>query len=286
MTNLPNNSDFKQWLTSLKTRIRQSQIKAAIKVNEELLRLYWDLGRDIVVRQMDAEWGSGFFDRLSQELRAEFPEMKGFSWRNLYNMKQFYQFYTQDDTIRHQLGGELENKFLQQVVAKTESPILHQLGAKLQIADKENDIIRQQVVDEFKVPLIFQIPWGHHIQIFTTCKSPKEALFYIKKTVENGWSRAVLMNFLDADLYHKQGKALNNFDRLLPEVQSDLAKEVLKDPYNFDFLTLTENYKERELETALSENITKMLLELGKGFAFVGRQVPIKAGSKRLCCLQ
>jgi len=137
-------------------------------------------------------------------------------------------------------------------------------------------------VDEFKTPLVFQVPWGHHREIITKCKSGKEALFYIQKTVENGWSRAVLMNFLDADLYHKQGKALNNFERLLPEVQSDLAKEVLKDPYNFDFLTLTENYKERELETALSENITKMLLELGKGFAFVGRQVPIKAGSKEL----
>ena len=270
MTNLPNTPDFKQWLVSLKTRIRQSQIKAAIKVNEELLRLYWDLGHDIVVRQMDAEWGSGFFNRLSQELRAEFPEMKGFSERNLYSMKQFYQFYTQDNTI------------FQQVVGKTESPILHQLGAKLQITDNKKDIILQQVAEEFEIPLIFQIPWRHHVEIFTKCKSVKEALFYIRKIVENGWSRAVLMNFLDTDLYKRQGKALNNFDYLLPEVQSDLAKEVLKDPYNFDFLTLTENYKERELETALSANITKMLLELGKGFAFVGRQVPIRAGSKEL----
>ena len=270
MTNLPNTPDFKQWLVSLKTRIRQSQIKAAIKVNEELLRLYWDLGHDIVMRQMDAEWGSGFFNRLSQELRAEFPEMKGFSERNLYSMKQFYQFYTQDNTI------------FQQVVGKTETPILHQLGAKLQITDNKKDIILQQVAEEFEIPLIFQIPWRHHVEIFTKCKSVKEALFYIRKIVENGWSRAVLMNFLDTDLYKRQGKALNNFDYLLPEVQSDLAKEVLKDPYNFDFLTLTENYKERELETALSANITKMLLELGKGFAFVGRQVPIRAGSKEL----
>jgi len=258
MTNLPTTPDFKQWLVSLKTRIRQSQIKAAIKVNEELLRLYWDLGHDIVVRQMDAEWGSGFFERLSQELRAEFPEMKGFSGTNLKYCKHFYQFYTQDDTI------------------------LQQLVAKLQMVDDKQNIIRQQLVDEFKTSLVFQIPWGHHVQIFTKCKSVKEALFYIRKTVENGWSRAVLMNFLDADLYRKQGKALNNFDRLLPEVQSDLAKEVLKDPYNFDFLTLTENYKEHELEKALSVNITKMLLELGKGFAFVGRQVPIKAGNKEL----
>ena len=270
MTNLSNTPDFKQWLVSLKARIRQSQIKAAIKVNEELLRLYWDLGHDIVVRQMDAQWGSGFFERLSQELRAEFPDMKGFSERNLYSMKQFYQFYTQANTI------------FQQVVGKTENPILHQLGAKLQVTDNKNNRIRPQVVDEFETPLVFQIPWRHHVEIITKCKSVKEALFYIRKTVENGWSRAVLMNFLDAGLYQKQGKALNNFDRLLPEIQSDLAKEVLKDPYNFDFLTLTENYKERELEAALSANITKMLLELGKGFAFVGRQVPIMAGSKEL----
>ena len=270
MTNLSNTTDFKQWLVSLKTRIRQSQIKAAIKVNEELLRLYWDLGHDIVVRQMDAEWGSAFFDKLSQELRAEFPEMKGFSMVNLTYCKRFYQFYTQDDTIFHQLGGELE------------SSNLHQVGEELQIVDNKTNIILQQVAEKFETPLIFQIPWFHHVHIFTKCKSVKEALFYIRKTVENGWSRAVLMNFLDTDLYQRQGKSLNNFDRLLPEVQSDLAKEVLKDPYNFDFLTITENYKERELETALSENITKMLLELGKGFAFVGRQVPIKAGSKEL----
>jgi len=270
MTNLTNIPDFKQWLVSLKTRIRQSQIKAAIKVNEELLRLYWDLGHDIVVRQMDAEWGSGFFEQLSKELRAEFPEMKGFSRSNLYNAKLFYQFYIQDDIIFQQVVGKIENPNFQQVVGK------------LQVVDNSKDIIHQQLVDEFKTPLIFQIPWGHHIQIFTKCKSVKEALFYVRKTVENGWSRAVLMNFLDADLYQKQGKALNNFDRLLPEVQSDLAKEVLKDPYNFDFLTLTENYRERELEAALSANITKMLLELGKGFAFVGRQVPIKAGNKDL----
>jgi len=264
--NLPNNTDFKQWLVSLKTRIRQSQIKAAIKVNEELLRLYWDLGHDIVVRQMDAEWGSGFFDQLSKELRAEFPEMKGFSVVNLTYCKRFYQFYTQDNTILYQVGEE----------------ILLSSGLKPQIADNNNDIILQQVADEFKTSLIFQIPWRHHVEIFTKCKSVKEAIFYVRKTVENGWSRAMLMNFLATDLFQKQGKALNNFDRLLPEMQSDLAKEILKDPYNFDFVTLTEKYRERELEAALSANITKMLLELGKGFAFVGRQVPIMAGNKEL----
>jgi predicted nuclease of restriction endonuclease-like (RecB) superfamily len=260
--------EFKQWLTDLKARIRQSQIKAMIKVNDEMLRLYWDLGRDIVNRQMDSVWGSGFFKSLSKELKTEFPDMEGFSERNLYRMKQFYLFYSQDDKILPQLGAELKNE------------ILPQLVAEIHVSKNKGNIISPQLEDEFKIHPIFQIPWRHHEEIFTKCKSVHEALFYVQKTIKNGWSRAVLMNFIEADLYSSQGKAINNFDRLLPDVQSDLAKETLKDPYNFDFLVLTENYKEKELEDALVENITKFLLELGQGFAYVGRQYPIKVGSK------
>ena len=260
--------DFKQWLADLKARIRQSQIKAMIKVNDEMLRLYWDLGRDIVVRQMDSIWGNGFFKQLSRELKTEFPDIKGFSERNLYNIKRFYLFYSQDDII------------LQQLVAKSEGENLHQLGAEIQISKNENNIIRPQLGDEFNVHPIFQIPWGHHVLIITKCKSIHEALFYVQKTIKNGWNRAMLLNFMDADLYQTQGKAINNFDRLLPDVQSDLAKETLKDPYNFDFLTLTENYKEKELEDTLVANITKFLLELGQGFAYVGKQYPIRVGSR------
>jgi len=260
--------NFKQWLVDLKVRIRQSQLKAAIRVNEEMLFLYWELGRDIVVRQMDALWGSRFFEQLSKELKAEFPDMKGFSWRNLYFMKQFYLFYSQDNTI------------LKQVVAKSHSLILHQLGAKLQLTENENDTYCSQNGDEFRTHPIFHIPWRHHVEIFTKCQSIQEAMFYVQKTIKNGWSRAVLMNFIEADLYNTQGKAITNFDCLLPEIQSDLAKETLKDPYNFDFLTLTENYKEKELEDALVENITKFLLELGQGFAYVGKQYPIQIGER------
>ena len=256
--------NFKEWLISLKTRIRQSQIKAAIRVNEEMLRLYWDLGHDIVARQMDSVWGSGFFEQLSKELRAEFPEMKGFSDRNLLYMKRFYLFYAQDASIRQQVADEIPQ----------------QLAAEIQQFDNKDNSILQQVVEELENHPIFQIPWFHHVQIITKCKSVKEALFYVRKTIENGWSRAVLMNFLETNLYQRQGKALNNFDHLLPDEQSDLAKEVLKDPYNFDFLSLTENYKEKELENALIENITKFLLELGQGFAYVGRQYPIQVGEK------
>ena len=263
-TDLIKNPDFKQWLVDLKTRIRQSQIKAMIKVNDEMLRLYWDLGHDIVIRQMDAVWGSGFFDKLSKELKREFPDMQGFSVTNLKYCKYFYQFYSQDKQIRQQSVDKLHS----------------QIAKNTQVIGSENDIIRQQPVDEFGGNPIFLIPWGHQICIIDKCKSVHEALFYVQKTIKNGWSRAVLMNFIEAGLYQSQGKAVNNFDRLLPDVQSDLAKETLKDPYNFDFLTLTENFKEKELEDALVANITKFLLELGHGFAYIGRQYPIKVGSK------
>ena len=256
--------DYKQWLTDLKSRIRQSQIKAAVKVNTELLHLYWDMGHDIVARQMESKWGSGFFEQLSKELRVEFPNMKGFSTQNLYRMKQFYLFYTQDDLIHHQLDDQ----------------IFSQLARRIQASDNKNNIIFSQLAEELETHPIFQIPWFHHVQIFTKCKSVKEALFYVQKTIQNGWSRAVLMNFMEADLYSAQGKAQNNFSKLLPESQSDLAQEILKDPYSFDFITLTDNYKEKELEDALTTNITKFLLELGQGFAYVGRQVPVKIGKK------
>ena len=269
-------NEYKQWLVDLKKRINQSQIKAAIKINTELLHLYWDLGHDIVVRQMEATWGKGFFKQLSKDLLLEFPDLKGFSTSNLYYMKQFYLFYTQEDTNFQQVAGKIPH----QLGAESESQIFQQLAGKLQTSDNKKNKILQQVVEELDDHPIFQIPWFHHVQIFTKCKSVHEALFYVQKTIDNGWSRAVLMNFLEADLYSAQGKSLNNFSRLLPEVQSDLAREIIKDPYNFDFLTLTKNYKEKELENALIDNISKFLLELGQGFAYIGKQIPVKVGKK------
>jgi predicted nuclease of restriction endonuclease-like (RecB) superfamily len=176
-------------------------------VNTELLRLYWDMGQDIVARQMATTWGSGFFEQLSKDLRSEFLDMQGFSVVNLTYCKRFYLFYARNNTIRHKVVGEFP----------------HQLGAELQTTDNEGNVILQQLVEELEDHSIFQIPWGHHIQIFTKCKSVKEALFYVQKTIENGWSRAVLMNFMEADLFSAQGKALTNFSRLLLEPQSDLA---------------------------------------------------------------
>ena len=178
------NKEYKQWLIDLKNRIRQSQIKAAVKVNTELLLLYWDLGKDIIARQMETVWGSGFFEQLSKDLRSEFPDMQGFSSTNLKYCKRFYLFYTKDPLICQQAVGELP----------------HQVSTELKVNKNRKNAIRHQLGDELENHPIFQIPWRHHIEIFTKCKSVKEALFYVQKTIENGWSRAVLMNFLEADL--------------------------------------------------------------------------------------
>ncbi len=190
--------DFKQWIGDLKIRIRRSQIRAMVKVNDEMLRLYWDLGRDIVARQLDAVWGGGFFENLSKELKAEFPDMQGFSVTNLKYCKKFYLFYSQSNQIRQQLVDELS----------------HQFGDESQIAKDKYNIIHHQLGDELAVHPLFLIPWRHHVEIFTKCKSVPEAMFYVQKTIKNGWSRAVLMNFIEAGLWESQGKAVNNFDRL------------------------------------------------------------------------
>lgn len=233
-----NDSYFKEWIINIKQRIKQSQLKAAVRVNAELLHLYWDIGKDIVKRDVESKWGSKIYATLSAELKDAFPDMKGFSVTNLKYMKRFYQFYSMDQEIGQQPFDQLKN--------------------------------------------IYIIPWGHQILLVTKCNTVEKAMFYVNKTLENGWSRAVLLNFLDTGLFERQGKAITNFSRLLPDTQSDLAKETLKDPYNFDFLTLSEGYRERELEDALTANITKFLLELGQGFAFIGRQVPIQVGEKEI----
>lgn len=143
----------------------------------------------------------------------------------------------------------------------------------------QDDENRQQVVDDLSNQ-IFLVPWGHHVTLITKCKDPKEAHFYIKKTIENGWSRAVLLNMISGKLIDTQGKAITNFSKTLPDYESDLIRETLKDPYIFDFINVTESYKERELENALVENISKFLIELGSGFAFVGKQVEISVGNQ------
>lgn len=235
---LANDHDFRSWVSELKNKIRSAQIKAAVKVNTEMLRLYWRMGADICEKQKMASWGDGWLKDLSRELMNEFPEMKGFSYRNLKYIRQWFRFYSKRITFG------------------------------------------QQPVAQISEEIFFSVPWGHHLYIIAQCKDIDKAIFYLNKTIEHGWSRAVLLNFLDTDLYERQGNAVTNFDKLLPDPQSDLAVQTLKDPYNFDFLTLDGEYRERELESALTQNITRFLLELGTGFAFVGRQIPLEVGDE------
>ena len=245
---LAGNSEFKSWVSQLKKDIRSAQVKAAIKVNTELLRLYWRMGADICEKQKSAIWGDGWLKELSRELMAEFPNMKGFSHRNLKYIRQWYEFYNQQLIIGQQLVAQLRN-------------------------DE-----RQQPVATISEDVFFSVPWGHHLYIISQCKDVARAVFYLNKTVENGWSRAVLLNFLDTNLYERQGKSVNNFNKLLADPQSELAAQTLKDPYNFDFLTLDGEYRERELEQGLTQNVTRFLLELGTGFAFVGSQITLQVG--------
>jgi predicted nuclease of restriction endonuclease-like (RecB) superfamily len=228
---MTSDKEYVEWLAELKSRYKQSQVKAAVRVNSTLLEYYWSLGRDIVRQEAESRWGSGFFNQLSLDMKAMFPNETGFSVTNLKYMKRWYVFYTEDVTIR------------------------------------------QRVVDEIEMPSQFGlIPWGQHIDIFTRCESKKRALFYIEKSIENGWSRPQLNSQIDNNLFERQGAAITNFDTTLPESQSQLAKELLKNEYNLDFITAKSVQAEKDLEEALAQNVTRFLLELGKGFAYLGRQ--------------
>jgi predicted nuclease of restriction endonuclease-like (RecB) superfamily len=219
-------SDYSQWLKELKNKIRSVQLKTAIKVNFEMLNFYWELGADIAEKQAVAKWGDGLLTNLSRDLMKEFPEVKGFSKRNLELIRKWYCFWQE------------------------KMPNAKQLAT--------------------------QIPWWHNVLIITKVKKPDEALFYVQKTISNSWSRSVLTHHIESDLYAREGKAINNFKATLPKPQSDLAKETIKDPYNFDFLTIREKHDEKELEAALVNHVTKFLLELGAGFSYIGKQYRIE----------
>ena len=251
MSDLIKTEDYKEFIKTIKSKIQTSQIKAAIKVNEELLRLYWDLGAMIVEKQKDSLWGDGLLAQISKDLKKDFPSMKGFSHTNIKYMRNWYLFFIKgqpevaqsEDTIDPQLVDDLEKRF------------------------------RPQLVDE-----IFRIPWGHNREIITKCKTLDEALFYVNKTIEYNYSRAVLVHQIEIGLYMRVGGAITNFENRLPAIHSDLAKQTLKDPYSFDFLNIREKHNELELEDALMDNMTNFLLELGQGFSFVGRQYKLEVG--------
>jgi predicted nuclease of restriction endonuclease-like (RecB) superfamily len=216
----------------------------------------------MVEKQEKTNWGSGFLNQLSSDLQREFPEVKGFSLRNIKYIRQWYLFYNQENIIRQQLVAQLPDQ-----------PDSLSLGGE----------IGQQLVGQLpdrNINQLFKIPWGHHIAIFSKCKTISEAQYYVSNTILHGWSRAVLVHQIESGLYGREGRAVSNFTKTLPAYQSDLAQQTLKDPYVFDFLTMRADFNERELEKSLIDHIAKFLLELGAGFAYIGNQVPVKVGTR------
>lgn len=227
-----NNKEYLNWLSEIKSKIKSAQIKASLSVNKELLNLYWQIGKSISNKIEVSEWGNSVVDNLSKDLTKTFPSQKGFSRRNLFNMKKWYEFYSKSDDL----------ELVQQLVA--------------------------------------QLPWGHNIHIISKAVNVDEALFYAGKTVENNWSRSVLVHQVESGLYERQGNATTNFPQTLPEIQSELANETLKDPYKFDFLSLSEKVNEKGIKDELVRNIISFLLELGAGFSFVGKEYRVVVGDK------
>lgn len=223
----PPSDNYVTFLDDLKQRVRNARLRASLSVNRELILLYWQIGKDILLRQEVEGWGTKVISRLAEDLRKEFPDMKGFSRSNLMNMKSFAESWP------------------------------------------DNQIVQQ---------LVGQLPWGHNIRIIQKIKDKEQREWYVQQTIQNGWSRNVLIHHIDSNLYQRQGQAVTNFERTLPETQSDLAHQLLKDPYNFDFLSLEKGAHERELERGLIEHLKSFLLELGKGFAFVGSQYHLEIG--------
>ena len=252
--------EYVEWLSNVKARFRQSQIKASIRVNTAMLEFYWSIGRDLVALRAEKRWGAGVVKQFALDMRQAFPNETGFSDTNVKYMKRWYSFYFERVTKSHQLGDQLEDEKSQQVADQIES------------TEKG-----QQVADQLEMPEVFgKVPWFHHVQIFCHCDTLDEALFYINKIIEEGWSRSWLEDQIAAKLFLSQGSAVTNFSQTLPLPQSQLAKEILKDPYHFDFLAMKEKYDEHDLEEALVANVTQFLLELGKGFSYVGRQMELQ----------
>lgn len=252
--------DYKKWIKELAVRYRNSQIKAAIKVNTESLKFNWLLGRDIVEMKVEERWGQAVLNRLSIDLKEEMQGVEGLSVTNLRYCKRFYLLYSSSDIIHPQVGGEFNDG----------------------IYSKSHPQVGGELANEETFPQlegIFEIPWGHHKLILDKVKGDiKKALFYINQTIENGWSRAVLLNWIDTGLYDRQGKAVTNFTHSLPTSMGDLAKELIKDPYDFAFAGITGEYNERLLKDALLNNITSFLIELGTGFAYVGKEYRLEIG--------
>lgn len=249
-------------LIKIKQQVRTAQAKAALSVNTSLIQLYWNLGKMIADNQVLFEGRNNYVAQLEKDLRAEFPDMKGFSRANLFFIRKFYQFYS-DSSVQQLVRLNEDTAEIDPV----QQPV----------AVSDGDSVQQPV--RLKSAL-FLVPWGHHVLIIHKIKEIPEALFYLQQTIEYNWSRAILTLQIEQDLYKRQGKAITNFKNTLPEQQALMAGQILKDPYNFGFLTLEPQVQELEIEKQLTDHITKFLLELGKGFAFIGRQYPLLVGKK------
>ena len=255
-------SGFADLLGEVKLRIQTAQTRAMFSVNAELVRLYWDIGRMIEDRQQREGWGASVIPRLSAELRNELPEIKGFSERNIKRMLAFHREYPRPDEFVPQGVAQIAvGQKSTQLVAKTgASKIVPQAAAQLPES------------------LLWSIPWFHHVVLIEKVKDLSARRWYMQQTLANGWSRNVLTLMIESEAHRRTGKAVSNFEQQLPAPQSDLVQQTPKDPYIFDFLTLEEPFHERELETELVRHLEKFLLELGQGFAFVGRQYRISVG--------
>jgi predicted nuclease of restriction endonuclease-like (RecB) superfamily len=253
-------ADYLCWIADVKTRYRQSQIKASLSVNGYVLEFYWGLGRDILEIRKKHKWGSGIMDQISLDLKAEFPGEKGFSPQNLYRMAKFYDFYSDEDVI------------------------FSQLVRKLQLPEIEGDTNFSQVVRKIEpsgFPTVLgMIPWGHHAEIFYHTKSIEEALFYIAKTIQKGWSRDMLSHAIETGMYQMENGPLDNFELTLPESQSGLAKDLHKNLLNFGFVSLEDGYTEYSLRKQLLANLKRFLLELGPDFLLKGEEVEVVAGGE------
>jgi predicted nuclease of restriction endonuclease-like (RecB) superfamily len=252
--------EYLNWVSEIKTKIRSTQIRAALAANAILIEFYWDLGRMIAEKQAQTAWGDRLLERLSSDLKAEFPDMQGFSRTNLVFCKMFYTAFPFDSPFEKQIGSQAVNQ-LQSAIYQEK-----------QISSQAVNQIIPQSGGQLLHKVIFNTPWGHIRLIIGKVKDTKTALFYFVETQKNGWSRDVLALQIKNNLHLRQGKAINNFGATLPQPLSDLAQQTLKDPYIFDFFTMTQPYHEKDIENQLVEHITKFMLELGKGFAFVGRQ--------------
>lgn len=261
---------YAEWIAEVKHRYRSAQVKAAVKVNAEKLLFNWQMGRDLVQKKAEERWGAGVVEQVSLDLRREFPGEDGFSTSNLWYMKKWYLFYTSQEAAveLQRLSGETRASLYR------ESLSLHQAGGEMP------EVKIHQPGGDFPLPFAL-VPWRHHIEIITRSKSLGEALFYIQHVIDNSLSRAALINSFKANLFERQGKIINNFSAHLPEAQSRLVQEVLKENYDFGFATVGHApFEERELEDALTSDVTRLLLEMGTGFAFMGRQKEIVVGGR------